>query len=99
MNIEVKRNGTSLTITADGRLDTETSPELETAIKNNIEGVTRLTFDFRNLEHLTSSGLRVLVAAQRIMDKQGEMVILPVTEAVRDVFALTGMLDIFTVLD
>ncbi len=99
MTIDVKRSGTALTIRADGKLDTQTAPELEAAIQENSVGVTKLTFDFRDLIFVSSTGLRVLLKAQKIMDRQGEMEFLPLQEQVRDVFAMTGLLDIFTVLD
>lgn len=99
MTIDVKRSGTALTVRAEGKLDNMTAPELEAAIWDNIVGVTKLTFDFRDLVFISSSGLRVLLKAQKVMDLQGEMEFLPLREQVRDVFAMTGMLDIFTVLE
>ncbi len=98
MNIDVKREGTELTLAIDGKMDTATSPQVDEAVRENIGGVTKLTFDMEKTTYLTSAGLRVLVSAQKTMDRQGEMVLVNVCEDVRDVLAMTGLLDIFTVL-
>ncbi len=98
MNIDVNREGTELTLAIDGKMDTATSPQVDEAVRENSGGVTRLTFDLEKVPYLTSAGIRVLVSAQKTMDRQGEMVLLNVCEDVRDVLAMTGLLDIFTVL-
>ena len=98
MIIDCKQNGTELTLSLDGRLDSTTSYELDDVVKKHIDGVTKLTFDFASMDYLSSAGLRVLLAAQKVMNEQGSMEIINVNEAVRDVFALTGMLDIFNVV-
>ncbi len=97
MNIEKITNGSKLTLKLDGRLDTTTAPELEAVIKENITGVTNLEMDFAGLEYLSSAGLRVLLAAQKIMNKQGEMVIRNVNENINEVFEITGFIDILTI--
>ena len=75
MTIEKNLNGTELTVTIAGRLDTTTAPQLEAEFKQSINGVEKLILDFSALEYLSSAGLRVLLAAQKIMNKQGEMII------------------------
>ena len=75
MEITKTLNGTELDIVIAGRLDTVTAPELEKEINENIVGVTKLVFDFEPLEYLSSAGLRILLSAQKIMNKQGEMII------------------------
>lgn len=97
MTIDCKQNGTELTLSLDGRLDSTTAFQLDSAIKEHIDGVTKLTFDFASLNYLSSAGLRVLLMAQKTMNKQGSMELIHVNESVRDVLALTGMLDILTV--
>lgn len=97
MKITKKTAGSSLTIALSGRLDTTTSPELEREIKSDISQVTELSFDFSELEYISSAGLRVLLAAQKIMNKQGRMVIRHVSEAVLEVFDITGFSDILTI--
>ena len=98
MTIDSKLNGTELTLSLDGRLDSSTAFQLDDVVKKHIDGVTKLTFDFASLDYLSSAGLRVLLNAQKVMNKQGSMEIINVNESVRDVLALTGMLDILTVL-
>ena len=75
MIIDKQLNGSELTLSLTGRLDTTTAPELEAVIKENITGVTNLVMDFAGLEYLSSAGLRVILSAQKTMNKQGEMVI------------------------
>lgn len=97
MKIVKQTVGSALTIALIGRLDTTTSPELEREIKSNISEVTELFFDFSELEYISSAGLRVLLAAQKIMNKQGRMVVRHVNEAVLEVFDITGFSDILTI--
>ena len=98
MNIDVKREGTSLTLAIEGEMDAVSSPLVDEAVRENTEGVKSLTFDLEKMPYLTSAGIRVLITAQKTMDRQGEMVLVNVCEDVRDVLAMTGLLDIFTVL-
>ena len=97
MTIDKQQNGSELTLTLNGRLDTTTAPELETAIKENIAGITNLVMDFAGLEYLSSAGLRVILSAQKTMNKQGEMVIRNVNETINEVFEITGFIDILTI--
>lgn len=97
MKIVKQSMGSALTIALIGRLDTTTSPELEKEIKSDISQVTELFFDFTELEYISSAGLRVLLTAQKIMNKQGRMVIRHVNEAVLEVFDVTGFSDILTI--
>lgn len=97
MNIVKTSEGTHLTLAVEGRLDTTTAPQLETEIKNSLDGVTELVLDFEKLEYLSSAGLRVLLAAQKVMNKQGSMVVLHVNETIQEVFEVTGFVDILTI--
>ena len=97
MTIEKNLNGTELTITIAGRLDTTTAPQLEAEFKQSINGIEKLVLDFANLEYLSSAGLRVLLAAQKAMNKQGEMVIRNVNQTVNEIFEVTGFIDILTI--
>lgn len=96
MNIKKEANGTTLSISLEGRLDTSTAPQLEAELKH-LEGVTELNLDFAALEYISSAGLRILLAAQKTMKKQGNMVIHHVNETIMDVFEVTGFIDILTV--
>lgn len=97
MIIDKQLNGSELTLSLTGRLDTTTAPELEAVIKENITGVTNLVMDFAGLEYLSSAGLRVILSAQKTMNKQGEMVIRNVNETIYEVFEITGFIDILTI--
>ena len=97
MTIEKNLNGTELTVAIVGRLDTTTAPQLEAEFKQNINGVEKLVLDFAALEYLSSAGLRVLLAAQKAMNKQGEMVIRNVNETINEIFEVTGFVDILTI--
>ena len=97
MTIEKNLNGSELTVTIAGRLDTTTAPQLEAEFKSSIEGVEKLVLDFTALEYLSSAGLRVLLSAQKIMNKQGEMVIRNVNDTIKEIFEVTGFIDILTI--
>ena len=97
MIITKTKNGTTLTIVLEGRLDTRTAPQLELDLKSSIDGIEKLCLDFASLEYISSAGLRILLSAQKIMNKQGGMVIRNVNEDVMDIFEITGFVDILTV--
>lgn len=97
MVIVKNQNGTALELALSGRLDTTTAPMLETEVKENLEGITDLTMDFEKLEYISSAGLRVLLAAQKTMNKQGNMVIKNVNDDIKEVFDITGFADILTI--
>ena len=97
MTIEKTLNGTELTIALNGRLDTTTAPQLEAELKRSVSGVEKLVLDFTALEYLSSAGLRVLLAAQKVMNKQGEMIVKHVNETIAEIFEVTGFSDILTI--
>lgn len=97
MTIEKTTEGTELKLALAGRLDTTTAPQLETELKRSIGGAESLIMDFANLEYLSSAGLRVLLAAQKVMNKQGKMIIRNVNETISEVFEITGFSDILTI--
>ena len=97
MTIEIKRNSEETTIQLAGRLDTNTAPALDKTISNDIDGTKNLVLDFKNLEYISSAGLRVLLAAQKKMQKIGSMKLINVREEVMEVFEMTGFADILTI--
>lgn len=97
MTIEKTLNGNELTVNLTGRLDTATAPQLEAELKQSVSGVEKLVLDFAALEYLSSAGLRVLLAAQKVMNKQGEMIIKNVNETIADIFEVTGFSDVLTI--
>lgn len=97
MTITTNKTADALTVTLAGRLDTTTAPELDAELKANLPGVTKLTLDMKELAYLSSAGLRVLLAAQKQMNKQGSMVLKNVCETIMEVFEVTGFCDILTI--
>ena len=97
MEIKKTSNGTALGIALEGRLDTTTAPQLEAELKSALSGVTDLTFDFEKLDYISSAGLRVLLSAQKVMNRQGSMKITNVNESIMEVFDVTGFVDILTI--
>ena len=97
LNIEKKLNASELTVALTGRLDTTTAPELEKELKASLDGVTALIVDMAALEYISSAGLRVLLSAQKTMNKQGKMKVVHVNETIMEIFEVTGFSDILTV--
>ncbi len=81
----------------EGRLDTVTAPELEKELKESLDGVVELTLDFEKLEYISSAGLRVLLATQKVMNRQGSMKLVRVGETIMEIFEVTGFSDILTI--
>ena len=97
MTIEKTIADKTLEIKVSGRMDTTTAPQLEEVLKESIGYSELLVFDFENLEYLSSAGLRVILAAQKIMNKQGKMVVKHVNETIMEIFEVTGFMDILTI--
>ena len=97
MTITKNQDGSKLTVKLEGRLDTMTAPEPEKSLADSLNGITDLTFDMEGLEYISSAGLRVLLATQKTMNKQGEMKVTKVQEMVMEVFEVTGFNDILTI--
>ncbi len=97
MNINKTQNGTSLTVALEGRLDTGTAPSLEAEFKASLDGITELVLDLEKLDYMSSAGLRVLLSAQKQMNKQGKMTVKNVNETIQEIFEITGFVDILTI--
>ena len=97
MNIVKKQNGNELNIALEGRLDTTTSPQLETELRSGLNGITDFILDLEKLDYISSAGLRVLLSAQKVMNKQGEMVIRNVKPEIMEIFDVTGFVDILNI--
>ena len=98
MTINTTRNGNSLTVAIEGRLDTTTAPQLEAELKASLDGITSLTMDLSALEYISSAGLRVLLRAQKIMNKQGAMAVTGASETVMEIFDVTGFSDFLNIV-
>ena len=97
LNINKKLEDKMLTVTLEGRLDTTTAPQLEAELKSDLPDVTSLVMDFEKLEYISSAGLRVLLSAQKIMNKQGEMKLIHVNDVINEIFEVTGFSDILSI--
>lgn len=96
MEIKKEINGKTLTVSVSGRLDTSTAPELEKQL-GDLAGIDDLILDFDNLEYISSAGLRVILKAQKIMNKQGSMKLVNVNDCVMEIFDITGFSDILNI--
>ena len=97
MTIEIKRNAEETIIKIAGRLDTTTAPALDKTINEDIAGTKNLVLDVKELEYISSAGLRVLLSAQKKMQKIGSMKVINVCETVMEVFEMTGFADILVI--
>ena len=97
MTIEIKKSAEETLIEIVGRLDTNTAPALDKAINEDIDGTKNLVLNFKELEYVSSAGLRVLLAAQKKMQKIGSMKVINACEEVMEVFEMTGFADILTI--
>ena len=97
MTINKTQNGNELTIALEGRLDTATAPELEAELNKSLDGAAALVFDFGKLEYISSAGLRVLLSAQKIMDRRGAMKLRGVNDTIMEIFEVTGFTDILAI--
>ncbi len=87
-----------LTVEIDGRIDTMTAPELEGELKHSVtDDVQVLIFDFAKVEYLTSAGIRVIMAAEKVMSRQGQMKLIHVNDEINEIFDMTGLIDLLVI--
>lgn len=88
----------ALTVEIDGRIDTMAAPELERELKYSVTGdVQTLVFDFAKVEYLTSAGIRVIMAAEKVMARQGRMKLINVNDEINEIFDMTGLIDLLVI--
>ena len=97
MKVKKTENGNVLTISLAGRLDTGTAPELEKEINSSLDNIEELYLDIEGLDYVSSAGLRVLLATQKIMNRKGKMILQNVNDDIMEVFEMTGFVDILTI--
>ena len=97
MNIIKMQRDNRLTIALEGRLDISTAPDLEQVVVGSLAGVAELVFDLEKLSYISSAGLRVLLLAQKKMNKQGSMKVIHVNQMVMEVFVNMGFSNIITI--
>ena len=95
LKIDVKKDGAEYTFLLEGRLDTITSPDLESKINEATPDAKKLILDLKNLDYISSAGLRVLLGAAQAMDGKGDMIVRNLNQSVREVFDLTGFSNLF----
>ena len=98
MTFTKQRTNEQLTVALDGRLDTTTAPQFEEELRSELDGVVCLILDVEKLEYMSSAGLRVILAVQKRMSKQGRMLLKHVPEAIMEIFEITGFVDILTIV-
>ena len=98
MQISATLDGSVLALALEGRLDALTSPELENALKNSLEGIDSLVLDFSKVDYVSSAGLRALLSAHKRMSGQkGSMKVTNVNEGVMEILKMTGFTDILSI--
>ena len=97
MIITKTMEGTAMTVALEGRMDAVSAPQLEEALKADLETITDLTFDLEKLQYTSSAGLRVLLSAQKTMNKKGSMVIRNVCPDIMEVFDMVGFTDLLNI--
>lgn len=97
LNLNVTKDGETLCVALEGRLDTGSSPELEECLREDLPGMTLLVLDFEKLDYISSAGLRVLLQAHKRMNGQGRMVLRNVGESILEIFEVTGFTEILTI--
>ena len=97
LTINKNASGDTLALALEGRLDTTTAPQLEAELKTGLEGIKTLTFDLEKLAYVSSAGLRVLLKAQKVMNKQGSMTIKNAGAEILEIFEVTGFDEILNI--
>ena len=97
MTIEIKKTDAATVIEVAGRLDTSTAPVLDKTIAEDVSEGSALVLDLKGLEYISSAGLRVLLSAQKRMQKSGSMKLKNVCEEVMEVLEMTGFADILVI--
>ena len=97
LNIEKKINATAMTMCISGRLDTTTAPQLEEELNSHFDNITEIVMDIEHLEYISSAGLRVILSVQKMMNKQGNLVIKHVRSEIMEIFEITGFVDILNI--
>ena len=97
LSIQKELLNNQLTLNLEGRLDSNSAPELDSELRADLDGIRRLVLNLTALSYLSSAGLRVVLSAQKQMNKQGEMIVTGVNETIMEIFTVTGFADILTI--
>jgi len=96
--IQKQLEGDKLTVRMAGRLDTMSAPKLQEELNGQLDHIKELEFDLQEVEYISSSGLRVLLSCQKIMNRRGKMIVRNVQEDVMEIFEVTGFTELFTIV-
>lgn len=97
MDITKKQTGSELLIEVSGSIDSVTAPEFNNAIEGSLNGIKSLIFDFKNVDYISSAGLRVLLVARKTIAKDGNVIVRSPNQNVIDIFTMTGFDNILTI--
>ena len=97
MKVNKKQNGSELLMEIEGGIDSITAPQLNDILNASINGITSLILDFKNVDYISSAGLRVLLVNYKAMTGKGNMIIRNVNKNVMDIFTMTGFVNILTI--
>ena len=98
MNIKQSKENKKVVVAVEGRIDTNTAPELLDHLKEAMVGIEELVLDLKKVDYISSAGLRVILFAQKTMNSQGSMSVTHVNSDIMEVFELTGFTDILTII-
>ena len=98
MTIKKELQGSTLNVSVAGRLDTTTAPQLEEELDASLDGIEELNLDFKDLEYISSAGLRVLLSKQKRMNTQGKMNVFSVNDVIMEIFEVTGFSEILNIV-
>lgn len=98
-NSEFEKQGTTLNVKPEGRLDTATAPVLESKLRQQMDGIQEIVMDFTDVEYISSGGLRVLLATEQQMENRGgSLKLIHVNEHILKIFELVGFMDVVTIV-
>lgn len=97
MNISTTKENQKLTVILEGRLDYNTSPQLEGVLRDSLDGITDLTIEMDSVTYISSAGLRLLLSTQKTMKKQGVMRLINVRPEIMEIFEITGFSEILNI--
>ncbi len=97
LKISTSKEGAEYTFMLEGRLDTNTSPDLDSKVGEVLGDANKLIFDFKKLDYISSAGLRVLLGSAQALEGKGDIVVRNLSQSVRDVFELTGFNLLFNI--
>ena len=97
MSMDMRQEGKKLIVSLNGRLDTNTTPQVEEKLNTMISGITELVFDFSGLSYISSVGLRALLKAEKVLNGHGKMIIKGANDDIIEIFELTGLIDVLNI--